>query len=75
MGFITISGTRYRVLSDKETHARQVAFLHNQEAVNGIDKLTLLLGRRTAEDYFKRVFDNLKYEEIVLSPSADSLNQ
>ncbi len=62
---VLIAGTRYRVLSVTELEARQAAFLNNQQAVAGIDKLALLIGKRSAADYFKRVFDNLKFEEIV----------
>jgi hypothetical protein len=61
---VLISGTRYRVLGVTEAQNRQFEFINNQDAVEGIDKMARLLGKSTAADYFKRVFENLKYEEV-----------
>lgn len=62
---VLISGTKYRVLSATEIEMRQAAFMNNTDCIAGVDKLSLLIGKRSATDYVGKVFDNLKYEEAT----------
>lgn len=60
---VLISGTKYRVLTDDQASQRRQTFIANPELVAGVEKLARFIGQRSAEDYFVKMLDNLKYEE------------
>ncbi len=61
---VTISGDAYEILSDQEADLRRLEFVGDPEMGLSLDRFSSYMGKQFAEQYFDKVFHNLKYEAI-----------